>query len=67
LLLSPLSTSTIVRGNYMHFLVVTGIVCTGGTLDWKVLWSRGTRGRGTFRMYPSGRFPKESDLARDAG
>jgi len=30
---------------------------TGGTLDWKVLWSRGTRGRGTLRMYPLGRFP----------
>ncbi len=33
-----------------------------GTLDWKVLWSRGTRGRGTFRMYPLGRFPTEMDL-----
>ena len=48
--LSPILQVLLYVGITCVSSLYTGIARTCGTLDWKVLWSRGTRGRGTLRM-----------------
>ena len=57
MLLSPLFYRYYCTWELHVFPRSTGNACTCGTLDGKVLWSRGTGGKGTFRMYPLGRLP----------
>jgi hypothetical protein len=62
MLLSPLFYRYYCTWELHAFPRSIGNACICGTLDEKVLWSHGTRGKGTFRMYPSGRFPTNLDV-----